>query len=65
MTRDQYQRNASECMKLAAQMEDPNDKLQLMMMARAWLKLADYSFVFEEAAQIVGIVTKTEGPKEG
>ena len=55
MSRDEYRRNASECMQLAAQMEDPKDKLQLMMMARAWLKLADYSYMFENMARIVGV----------
>jgi len=64
MTRDEYQRNAVECMHLAAQIEDPKDKLQLLLMARAWLKLAEYGFVFDGLARIVGVAAQTEAPKE-
>jgi len=62
MTRDEYRRNAVECMHLAAQIEDPKDKLQLLLMARAWLKLADYGFMFDDMAKIVA--AQTEAPKE-
>jgi len=64
MTKDQYRRNAVECMCLAAQIEDPKDKLQLMLMARAWLKLADFSFRFEDRAQMVAVATQVEAPRE-
>jgi hypothetical protein len=49
-------------MHLAAQIEDPKDKLQLLLMARAWLKLADYGFMFDDMAKIVA--AQTEAPKE-
>ncbi len=64
MSRDEYVRNAIECRDLAAQIKDPNANLQLLLMARAWLKLADYSFAFENIARIVSVATQAEAPKE-
>ena len=64
MSREEYVRNASQCMNLAAQMEDPNDRLRLLTMARAWLMLADYGFIFDDTARIVAAVTAPEAPQE-
>jgi len=64
MSRDEYARNAIECTNLAAQMEDPNDRLRLLAMARAWLMLADYGFMFDDTARIVAAATEPEAPKE-
>jgi hypothetical protein len=63
MSPDEYVRNAIECMNLAAQIKNPKDRLQLLLMARAWLKLADYSFMFDDVAKIVSVVTP-EAPKQ-
>jgi hypothetical protein len=38
---DEYRRFAAECIELAKQATDPNDKARLMQMAQAWLDLAD------------------------
>jgi hypothetical protein len=64
MSKDEYRRNATECMHLAIQMEDPKDRLQLLLMAQAWLKLADYTFAFEDTALIARAASKPEAPKE-
>jgi len=64
MTRDEYQRNAIECMQLASQIDDPDNKLKMLAMARAWLMLANYGFMFDDTARIVAAATKPESPKE-
>ena len=37
---DEYRRHASECVRLAQQAENANDKALLLRMAETWLRLA-------------------------
>ena len=39
---DAYRANAHACVKLAEAVNDPYDKVILLNMAEAWLRLADY-----------------------
>ena len=39
---DAYRANAEACAKLAKAVNDPYDKVILLNMAEAWLRLADY-----------------------
>ena len=39
---DAYRANAEACAKLAKAVNDPYDKVVLLNMAEAWLRLADY-----------------------
>jgi hypothetical protein len=40
MAMNEYRRHAAECLLLADEITDPNNKLLLVAMAQAWLKLA-------------------------
>jgi hypothetical protein len=37
---DEYRRHAGECVRLAQQAQNPNDKALLVRMAETWLRLA-------------------------
>ena len=37
---DEYRRHASECVRIAQQAQNPNDKALLLHMAESWLRLA-------------------------
>jgi hypothetical protein len=40
MAMNEYRRHAAECLLIADEITDPNNKLLLVAMAQAWLKLA-------------------------
>lgn len=41
MSREQYRQNAAECLALAQQVTDADQKDRLLQMAQAWNELAD------------------------
>ena len=38
---DEYKRNAIECIRLAAELTDPDSRAAMLNMAQAWSRLAD------------------------
>ena len=40
MAMNEYRRHAAECLLIADEITDPNNKLLLVAMAQAWLRLA-------------------------
>jgi len=56
MSPDECRRRASECVTLAQSMVNPANRLQLLIIAQAWLKLAD------RAAEESGAGPNLDGP---
>jgi len=55
--KDRYQRQAMECLRLADQAVDPDNRRALIHMAQAWLRLADQAErngVFNFVTEMVG-----------
>jgi len=52
---DEYRRQADECLRLAQNTPNPQDKALLLTMAEAWTRFA------EQAAKIQNLAEKTEG----
>lgn len=59
MKAEEYRRRAAQCVELAQQHSDPEQKLKLMKMAQAWLRLAEQA---EKNSQ-TDLVYETPDPK--
>lgn len=55
-TTDRYKQFAAECVRVAQQTSNPNDKAMLLQMADTWLKLA------EKGAKADGEKEASQGP---
>jgi len=63
MSQDDYQRRALECTALARLVKNPDQAAQLLGMAQAWLRLADYALMFQDAAAVIATQTETDQEK--
>jgi len=63
MSPDECRRRASECIALAQRMVNPANKLQLLIIAQAWLNLADRAAV--ESASVPSLDNVSPLPDDG